>query len=344
MFTLQGRFQSECLSVYSRTPEFKRRSNFADNVAPVISHGETRVGRSGSARVLIQYTELPEGLDGDNGARAPVLAVLDLEGQPQPARPLGTRQHARRVDALRADLRHGPTARGAHDLRVESLDRAADHLRVPGHRRDETRARAPRRLVEFVGRRDESRVHERHRAHGHAEDGDAAAVRPRGDLSDSDAGELRDGAQYGLLHGAVGVVVIFRRRADVQGEREHPCVLAGTVVSQNARSLATLAQPLSRRAVERLVYSALQKALVKADLPEHRGDGLGVDVLAAVRAAGDGPLSLVATEAVCRAARDERDGLGRVCGRAKVRERFRLAETGRDVAVAVNRGDVPAVA
>src|SRR5256714_9076757 len=123
MFTLQGRFQSECLSVHSHTAEFKRRSNFADNVAPVISHGETRVGCSGSARVLIQYTELPKGLDGDDGARAPVLSVLDLEGQPQPALPLGARQQARRVDALRADLRHGPTARGAHDFRAEPPDR-----------------------------------------------------------------------------------------------------------------------------------------------------------------------------------------------------------------------------
>ena len=121
-------------------------------------------------------------------------------------------------------------------------------------------------------------------------------------------------------------------------------MLAGTIIAEDARSLATLAQSFSRRAVKRLVYAALQKALVKADLLEHRGDGLGVNVLAAVRAAGDGQLSLVETEAVCRAARDERDGLERFCGRAKVRDRFGFAETGRDFAVAVNRGDVPAVA
>jgi hypothetical protein len=130
----------------------------------------------------------------------------------------------------------------------------------------------------------------------------------------------------------------------VQREREHPRVFARTVVAEYAQSFAALAQAFSRRAVERLVYAALQKALVEADLREHRGDRLGVNILAAVRAAGDGQFSLVETETVSRAARQKRDGLKRFRGRAKVRDGFGLAQACERVAVAVNGYDVPAVA
>src|SRR5437660_1430921 len=140
------------------------------------------------------------------------------------------------------------------------------------------------------------------------------------------------------------MVVSFGRSVEVQGEREHSGVFAGTVVAKYARSLASLAQPLSRLAVKRLVDAALQKALVESDLLEHRGDGLGVNVLAAVRAAGDGEFPFIETEAVCRAARDDWYSLKRFGRRAKVRDSFRLAQAGKDLAFAVSGGDVPTVA
>src|SRR5688572_28956311 len=98
----------------------------------MVEYGEARVSRERFLRVFIQYTELPERFDGDCRAGASVLAVLDLEREPESLRPTLARQDARRVDALRAYLRDSQPARGAHDLRVEAFGRPADQFRVSG--------------------------------------------------------------------------------------------------------------------------------------------------------------------------------------------------------------------
>lgn len=128
-------------------------------------------------RVFIQYTELSQSLDGDGRACAAVFAVLNLEGKAQTLRPTFARHDAGGVDALRADLRDQTAPAGAHDLRVETLMRPADQLRMCVHGRGEARAGGSGLGVEAVGGRDEARVHEGHRADGEAEDGNAAAVR-----------------------------------------------------------------------------------------------------------------------------------------------------------------------
>ncbi len=180
--------------------------------------------------------------------------------------------------------------------------------------------------VEADGRRrDEARVHERHRADGEAEDGDAAAVRAEGYLICVDARKLRDGAQDGLLDGAFGLVVKLGRGAEVEREGEHPRVLARAVVAQDARRLAARAQALGRRAVEGLVDAAFEETCVEADLFEQACDRLDVQVFAAVRAAGDCQLRFGQAETFGRAARQERDGLEGLGGGAQVRDGLGLA-------------------
>ena len=147
---------------------------------------------------------------------------------------------------------------------------------------------------------------------GDAEDGDTAAVRADGYLRLRDAGELRDSAQNRLLDWAGGVVVSLGRGAEVAREGEHPRMLARAVVAQQAGALALTPQALGRRAVEGVVDAALQETLVETDLFKHPGDDARVQVFPAVRAAGNGQLGLGQTEAVGRAARDERDGLKRL--------------------------------
>src|ERR1700742_831622 len=73
--TLHAGFNSQSAYVHSRLLQFKRRSNFPDNIAPMISHREGRVRRERFVRVLIQYIELPERFDGDGRTRASVFAV-----------------------------------------------------------------------------------------------------------------------------------------------------------------------------------------------------------------------------------------------------------------------------
>src|SRR5829696_217474 len=137
----------------------------------MILNREARVRNERFIRVLIQYTELPQSLDGDGRACATVFAVLDLEGQTQALRPTLARRDARGVDALRAYFRDQKASAGAHDLRVKMLVSPADQLRACVHGTGETHACVSRLGVEATGRRDEARVHERHRADRESEDG-----------------------------------------------------------------------------------------------------------------------------------------------------------------------------
>ena len=69
-----------------------------------------------------------------------------------------------------------------------------------------------------------------------------------------------------------------------------------------------------------------------------------MQILAAVRAAGDGQLDFGEAEASGCPARDEGQGLERLGGGAQVGDRLRLAEAGYQAAFAVHGRDVPAVA
>jgi hypothetical protein len=121
-------------------------------------------------------------------------------------------------------------------------------------------------------------------------------------------------------------------------------VLAGAVVAQHARTFTPLAQSRGRGAVVWLMDAALQITLVKTDLFEHPGDRLRVDVFAAVRAAGYGKLDPRQSEAVCRAARDEWDGLKGLGRGTKISDRLRITERGDEAAFAVHGSDVASVA
>src|SRR5215204_7445196 len=130
---LHGLIFSQLTTVQLRTIKCKRGANFPNFFTSMILDGEARVGRERFISVLIQYTKLPQGLDGDGRACASVFPILDLEGQPQALRTTLARQDSCGVDALRADFRDKEATAGAHDLRVETIVRPADQLRMRVH-------------------------------------------------------------------------------------------------------------------------------------------------------------------------------------------------------------------
>ena len=294
-------------------------------------------------RGRVGVVEIDEGLDRRRHrhfAGARVVAVVDLDGDAEPALREGGAEHA-----LGADLAEYALAQAFHDARVEAIG-AADHERVRGdggaqpfRRRGvaggEPLARAdPGEGEREVAQRD--RVGRNRAAIRAARGGGQIEARrrlQRGGDAAHDRMIGRDVAAGEPAH--IGAAREATRHAQEAG------VLAGAVVAARVRRRAGRGELALHGLAGWPVRAALERVLVEPGFREHARDHRRVCRLAVVRRACDGQLLVGETERVGGAALDQRQGLQDLDRRAREDRELDVADRDDHRAVGVDDRDRP---
>src|SRR5207245_2796028 len=167
-------------------------------------------------------------------------------------------------------------------LRVEAVHSSPYDFRVARHCRDDSLAGFARAVVKFRWGRNQTGIHQSHGFHCYSKGRNAATIDSNGDVLKGNSGKLRNRATDDKLNRIVRTVIRVHRRADMQCDRQHTHMFAGTVVMQDIRLFSFLAQPTRDFRTEGFVGATLQDRWLKPDLLEHLRSSLSVNLLSAV--------------------------------------------------------------
>ena len=121
-----------------------------------------------------------------------------------------------------------------------------------------------------------------------------------------------------LLHRMFRLYIVLRINAQLTGQRQHTCVLAGTIVVDLFASVTFAHQCMMGFQIAWPMRAAFIKRLVIGRLLQHVAGNTNMLRLAVVGGAGKCDLFIREAEAVSRARQDHRQELERLAGRARM--------------------------
>jgi len=111
-----------------------------------------------------------------------IVAIFDLERQAKSVRPFVAGQDANCVNSFSTYFGNQAAAAGSNKFGVQTVFGAAHHLGKINHRLDDAPASVPSSGAETLGRRNQTRIHQRHGLHWDSEHRHAATIDADRDL------------------------------------------------------------------------------------------------------------------------------------------------------------------
>lgn len=184
--------------------------------APVVIEGELIKSER------IEQPELPQDFQDDEISRAPLISILDLEGEAKTFGKTRAGEDAHGVNALSSRFGEDSPLCRAHEVSIQAAARSPNHLRMVAH--------GARDLADRFGQRDfqargfgirQTRISERHAFQRERERRSTAAICPQTDALRRKVGQAGERPQDLLLHRMLRFKIARDVGAQKAGQREH---------------------------------------------------------------------------------------------------------------------------